>query len=228
MSLSACLPHIGTVGSMRPCSPVRLRAFSLMEIALTFVLLAVALALTAPQLLSGDSAASSRQAQASLEAAAAAGRSLATANGAPSDSLALLEELAPRLTFLDATVDSATAEEVSVEVLDFSMLFAASDTDGVCWGLIETLSGRTSLRCTWRSSRRHVQRRCCSPSSEISHLMVAAALGLIRGCSEQSALQCVAVYRIVRFVSHTAYRTLHIAHFISHTSCRTLRVVRSM
>lgn len=126
---------------MRPCPSPRLRAFSLMEIALTFVLLAVALALTAPRLLSGDSAASSRQAQASLEAAAAAGRSLATANGAPSDSLALLEELAPRLTFLDANVDSAAAEEVSVEVLDFSMLFTASDTDGVCWGLIETLSG---------------------------------------------------------------------------------------
>lgn len=112
-----------------------------MEIALTFVLLAVALALTAPRLLSGDSAASSRRAQAALEAAAAAGRSLATANGAPSNSLTLLEELAPRLTFLDANVNSAAAEEVSVGMLDFSMLFTASDTDGVCWGLIETLSG---------------------------------------------------------------------------------------
>jgi hypothetical protein len=105
------------------------------------VLFSIALALTASHLLSGDAAISSRQAQVSLEAAAAAGRLLATANGAPSDSLVLLKDLAPRLTFLDATVDSAAAEEVSVGVLDFSMLFTASSTDGICWGLIETLSG---------------------------------------------------------------------------------------
>lgn len=38
-----------------------------------------------------------------------------------------------------------------------------------------------------------------------------------------NVLQCVAVYRIVRFVSHTAYRTLHIAHFVSCVACEMLR-----
>lgn len=117
------------------------KAFTVLEAVLTFVLIAIALAFSAPRLLSGDSAASSRQAQASLEAAATAARSLAAETGSPSDSLVLLEGLTPRLTYLVSTIDSSTSGEVSVGVSEFSILLTASNSDGVCWGLIETLSG---------------------------------------------------------------------------------------
>jgi len=105
------------------------------------VLLSVAIALVGPRLLAGESAASSRQAQTALEAAASAGRALAEANGSPSASLSLLAGFVPRLVLSDSNTDSTNPGSVSVGVLDFSMLFTASDGAGTCWGLIETLSG---------------------------------------------------------------------------------------
>jgi type II secretory pathway pseudopilin PulG len=118
-----------------------LRAYSLLEVALTFVLLAAVLAVVAPRLLSGDSAAAAREAQVSLESAAASARSLASYNGGPSADLSLYAELTPRLAFVDSNTDSTAPSMVSLGVLDFSVMVAASDAKGVCWGLIETLEG---------------------------------------------------------------------------------------
>ena len=127
-----------------------LRAFSLIEVTLVFVLLATASALIMPRLLSGDQAGTARRAQASVELAASSALEASTSTGSSLTDLTVLETLAPRLTFLDSTTTSAGPDAVSVSAPAASFVAAAADGSGFCWGLILNFSstGQSSVFLT--------------------------------------------------------------------------------
>ena len=107
-----------------------------MEVTLVFTLLAAASLLVAPRLFSGEQAATARKAQSSLELAASAALDIYEYNSTPSSDLTLFEELAPRLSFVDASSPSELSSEISVLASSSSTILAASDEKGFCWGII--------------------------------------------------------------------------------------------
>lgn len=136
-----------TIGCMRA------RAYSLLEVALTFTVLAVVAAVIIPTLLSGEQAGNARAAQASVEYAVSAGVSVADLAAAPSADLTALSTFAPRLTFVSSSTSSTSTNVVSVAVpAAGSFVAAATDESGVCWGIIKRLSGTGSDRYVAASS----------------------------------------------------------------------------
>lgn len=121
------------------------RCYSLMEITLVFVLLAAAAALVAPRLLSGEQAGAARDAQAGVEAALDAALRLSASSGAPSSDLSALEQLAPRLTFLDAVSPSTGTAAVSVASSAEFFAAVAFDGHGTCWGVLHRFAGTGAL-----------------------------------------------------------------------------------
>lgn len=110
-----------------------------------FVLLAAAAALVAPRLLAGEQAGSAREAQSSLEVALDAGARLASSAGQLSADLDALEDLAPRLTYLDAVSPSTGPTVVSIAVTGESFAAAAADGHGTCWAVLHRTAGSGQL-----------------------------------------------------------------------------------
>lgn len=114
------------------------RGFSIAEVSLAFVLLAIALALTAPRLMTASEASSAREAQASLELVATAAVDHYFLSGQPPTSAAL-ESATPRLALLAPAVSSTSPTMVSVGSQDATAILAASDAAGYCWVIIRHL-----------------------------------------------------------------------------------------
>lgn len=117
------------------------RGYSLMEITLTFAVIAIASTLIMPRLLAGEQGGTARQAQTSVELAVATGLELYEISGGLSADLVELESRAPRLTFTDRLAPSTSTSHVSVSITDDAFVAATSDTKGYCWGVIRAVSG---------------------------------------------------------------------------------------
>ncbi len=134
-----CRSHSGTAMNTRPLRPRT--AYTIIELTITLVLLSAVALLAVPNLVSGDHAASARRAQASVETAVSAGLELFEADGALSASVAGLETIAPRLSFVSANESSTSTTTVSVKVSASSFIAAAVDDEGWCWMLIRSVYG---------------------------------------------------------------------------------------